>query len=91
MHGLLWQLRIVALNLVMILTVGKLQLNRCLQMKLVENAVSTLYYQQFITLGNSTFLNELFQLVQSHLKSSKLLVGRGFFHRAAVLVKPRLE
>jgi len=31
---------------------------------LVENAVLKLYYLQFIILGNSTFLNEHFQLVQ---------------------------
>jgi len=37
---------------------------------LVENAVTKLYYLQFITIGISTYLNEHFHLVQFHLKPS---------------------
>jgi len=35
---------------------------------LVENAVSKLYFFQFITIVISTFLNKHFHLVQFHLK-----------------------
>jgi len=37
---------------------------------LVEDAVSNLYYLQFISIGISTFLKEHFQQVQFHLKPS---------------------
>jgi len=37
---------------------------------LVENAVSKLYYLQYITIGIDTFLNEHIQLVQFHLEPS---------------------
>jgi len=39
---------------------------------LVENTVPNLYYLHFLTIGIGTFLNELFQLVQFHLKPSQL-------------------
>ena len=44
---------------------------------LVKNAVSKLYYLQFISIGISAFLNEHFKLVQFHLKPSFFTESQG--------------